>query len=102
MQLWPWQEAIYDRLVQGLPNNQFFIEGTPENTELNRMSNGMIKPFASIWYGQSRDAGIGTASMMGVRSSARRAIFLVQMVAPTGRSLLQFEDGIRNLLTGFR
>lgn len=102
MQLFPWMEAIHDRLTDNLPNTSIFFEGVPENTELPRLSNGMVRPFASLWFGQSGPGPFGTRSMTGVRQASRRAVFLVQIVAPTGRALLQLEDGIRDLLVGFR
>lgn len=102
MQLFPWMEAIEQRLVTNLPNNRFYMEGVPENSTLPRLDNGMVRPFASLWFGQSASAGFGTNAFTGVRRSSRQGLFLIQLVAPTGRSLLQFEDGVRDLLVGFR
>lgn len=102
MQIFPWMEAIEQRLAINLPNNRFYMEGVPENSTLPRLDNGMVRPFASLWFGQTASGPFGTNSMTGVRQSARQGLFLIQLVAPTGRSLLQFEDGVRNLLVGYR
>lgn len=102
MRLFPWQESIYDQLADNLPNTSVFFEGTPENTELPRLNNGMVRPFVLLWFGQSGSGPFGSDSIMGVRSSSRRAVFLAQLVAPTGRTLLQLEDAVRDLLVGFR
>lgn len=97
--------AIYGRLTEGLPNSRFFLEGVPESTEVPVDPTGMIKPFASLWFGQLTDTGRGTQDSdlcgVGGGTSVRQGAFLVQCVAPTGLSILQFEDAIRVLLTGF-
>jgi hypothetical protein len=101
MQIMPWVEAIEARLVNGLPNTPIYLEGVPENDSIPRMDNGMIQPFVQLWFGQTTNGPLGSDSMVGVRASARRGLFLCQLVAPTGRSLLQLEDGVRDLLQGF-
>lgn len=102
MQLFPWQSDIHSRLVDNLPNNDIYLEGMPEGTEATRMSNGMIRPYASIWFGQSTDAGPGNNNITGVRHSSRLALFRMEIVGPSGTSLLQFEDAIRDLLVGYK
>lgn len=102
MQIMPWIDAIEARLVNGLPNTPIFLEGVPENDPIPRMDNGMIQPFVLLWLGQTVGGPLGSDSLMGVRTSVRRGLFLCQLVAPTGRSLLLLEDGVRALLQGFQ
>lgn len=102
MQLHPWQMAIFNRLTDGLPNNNVFLEGVPEGFDLPRMPNGMVKPYTSIWFGQSVDAGFGYNNITGVRHSARLGLIRLEVVGPSGLALLQFEDAIRDLLVGYK
>jgi hypothetical protein len=104
-----WQMDIYDRLRTGLPNTPVHLEGISENDEHPRDPTGLIKPFLIIWYGQLTDITSFTGTvgdLCGTEDSGGNLIkqgnFLVETVAPTGLALLQLENLVRALLTGFR
>jgi hypothetical protein len=101
-----WQMAIYTRVQESVPNNKVFLEGVPESTEVPMDPTGMVKPFAILWFGQMYDfagtAGAADLCGNGGTNSVRTAAFAIQAVAPTGLSLLQFEDAIRGGLFGFK
>ena len=104
-----WQMDIYDRLRLGLPNTPVHLEGVSENDEHPRDPTGLIKPFLVIWYGQLTDIASfsGTVGdLCGTEDEGgnitKLGNFLVETVAPTGLALLQLENLVRALLTGFR
>jgi len=100
--------AIYNRLRDNLPNTKVFLEGVPENSAVPSDPTGLIKPFVIVWFGQlttSTDptvtgpAGLcdeGTGDIVGKQGN-----MAVEVVAPSGLSLLQLEDAVRGLMTGF-
>lgn len=100
-----WQMSIFEQLRSTIPNNRVFLEGVPESTEVPMDPTGLVKPFAILWFGQLYDfaATRGAADFCGhgTGSNVRTAAFAVEVVAPTGLSLLQFEDTIRGGLLGF-
>lgn len=98
-----WQDAIHDRLALSLPGTKVYLEGIPENSEQPRDPTGLIKPFLIIWFGQLTTLGDATTDLCGPSGTgdARSAGFLMQIVAPSGRALLQLENMVRGLLTGF-
>lgn len=100
-----WQTAIYERIQATVPNNKVFLEGVPESSDVPMDPTGMVKPFVILWFGQAYDFA-GTANAMdlcgnGGANSVRTLAFATQLVAPTGLSLLGFEDTIRGGLLGF-
>lgn len=104
-----WQMAIYDRLRLGLPNTPVHLEGVSESEPHPRDPTGLIKPFLIIWYGQLTDIASFTgtiADLCGTEDEGGNLVkqgnFLVETVAPTGLALLQLENVVRALLTGFR
>lgn len=104
-----WQMAIYDRLRTGLPNTRVFLEGVPENSAVPSDPTGMIKPFVIIWYGQLIRSSAALERVVAglcddpedLSIQGKQGNLAVQSVAPSGLSLLQLEDAIRLLLTGF-
>jgi hypothetical protein len=101
-----WQTAIFEHIQEAVPNNKVFLEGVPENSDIPLDPTGFVKPFAILWFGQLTDILTGTQSGdlcgFGSGMSARTATFALEVVAPNGLSLLQFEDRIRSALTGFQ
>lgn len=101
-----WQTAIFEHIQESVPNNRVFLEGVPESTDIPIDPTGLVKPFAILWFGQLTDILTGTQSGdlcgFGGGMSARTATFALEVVAPNGLSLLQFEDRIRSALTGFQ
>ncbi|MBD3004512.1 hypothetical protein [Streptomyces sp. 5-10] len=101
---------IYDRLRNGLPHTRVFLEGVPENSRLPKDPTGLIKPLIVIWYGQLTDyesrmqtTVTGLCDEDGEDASAQKvASVLVEAIAPSGLSLLQLENLVRGLLTGFK
>jgi len=109
MSVLDWQQAIHERLSQGLPYTKVFLEGVSESTEMPRDPTGLIKPTLILWFGQLND--IATLSSGGVSDlcgtggggdgAAKMSAVSVESIAPTGLSLLQLEQAVRDLLTGF-
>lgn len=101
-----WQLAVYARVQEAVPNNRVFLEGVPESTDIPIDPTGMVKPFAILWFGQLTDilTGASNADLCGFGSpaSTRTATFALEVVAPNGLSLLQFENRIRGFLTGYQ
>lgn len=104
-----WQMDIYDRLRSGLPNTPVHLEGVSEGEEHPRDPTGLIKPFLIIWFGQLTDITSFTGTIGDLcgnedaeGSMVKQGHFLVETVAPTGLALLQLENLVRALLTGFR
>lgn len=104
-----WQIAIYERVRQGLPATKVFLEGVPENSKVPRDPTGLIKPFVMLWFGQLTESttneDTGPAGLCdegtGLDDVTQNGSFLVETAAPSGLSLLQLEDAVRALLTGF-
>lgn len=103
-----WQMAIYDRLKTGLPNTKVFLEGVPENSKVPSDPTGLIKPFIILWFGQITTAinpqvrgPSGLCDEGSTTVSGKQGSMAVEVVAPSGLSLLQLEDAVRTRLTGF-
>jgi hypothetical protein len=105
MTILQWQMDVYNRLRDGLPNTKVFLEGVPENSSVPMDPVGLAKPMIIIWFGQiSRsEAGAAGADLCGVEGGTTVGLMnvAVEAVAPSGLSLLQVEQAVRNLLTGF-
>lgn len=103
-----WQTAIKDRLESGLPNTKVFLEGVPESSQVPKDPSGMIAPMLILWFGQlvDNESSGWTSDLCGLDDGGggevKSAAFIVQSVAPTGLALLQLENVVRNLLTGFK
>lgn len=98
-----WQQDIYGRLREALPGTKVYLEGIPENSTADRDPTGLVKPFLILWFGQLTTLGDRNEDLCGpsITANARSAGFLIQMVAPSGLALLQMENMVRGLLTGF-
>ncbi|MFB7858782.1 hypothetical protein [Rhodococcus qingshengii] len=108
MTILDWQMAIYRRLEDGLPHTPVHLEGVAESTSHPKSPTGMIKPFLIIWFGQLTNvttSGRQVRDLCGQEDSGgsiKQGNFLVETVAPTGLALLQLENYVRGLLTGYR
>lgn len=104
-----WQLAIYSRLNEGLPNTPVFLEGVPESTEVVKDPSGFYKPTLILWFGQAFDlSGFGgrtsVADLCGMggsgTDSTKKTGFIVESIAPSGLSLLQLAQAVRDLIVG--
>lgn len=105
-----WQLDIYDRVDTGLPNTPVHLEGIPENTSVVKDPSGFYKPTLIMWFGQTFDLSgfggrISVADLCGSSGEAsqptKQAAFIVEAVAPSGLSLLQLSQAVRDRLTGY-
>lgn len=104
-----WQLDIYDRINEGMPNTPVFLEGIGENNDIIKDPSGFYKPTFVLWFGQAFDlSGFGgritVADMCGASSpggSTKKAGFIVEAIAPSGRALLQLAQCARDLLVGY-
>lgn len=103
-----WQLDIYQRLDTGLPNTPVFLEGVPENTDIVKDPSGFYKPTLIVWFGQAFDmtgfgGRISVADLCGMSDgeSTKKAGFIVESIAPSGLSLLQLSQVVRDLLVGY-
>lgn len=103
-----WQMDIYHRIRGNLPNTRVFLEGVPENSVVPSDPTGLIKPFVIVWFGQlttSTDPTVtGPAGLCDEGSGdivGKQGNMAVEVVAPSGLSLIQLEDAIRQLLQGY-
>lgn len=103
-----WQMDIFDRLRTGLPNTPVHLEGISESMPLPKDPTGLIKPFVLLWFGQLSEVVdfsgtigdlCGTGDDGGI---VKQGNLLVQTVAPSGLALLQLENLVRGLLTGYQ
>lgn len=102
-----WQTSILRRLEEGLPHTKVHLEGVPESTSHPKDPTGFIKPFLIIWFGQLGDLASMTGGVKDLcggegGGETKNGTFLIQVVAPTGLSLIHLENLVRSLLTGFR
>lgn len=98
-----WQDAISDRLAKALPGTKIYLEGVTESQTHDKDPTGLIKPFVILWFGQLTHINDRAQDLCGPSgvSDARAVSFVTQIVAPTGRSLLQLENYVRGLLMGW-
>lgn len=103
-----WQLDIYRRVDEGLPNTPVYLEGIPESQDREPDPSGFYKPTVILWFGQAVDpAGFGgrlsVADLCGTGGDGvtKQAAFLAEAVAPTGLSLLQLTQAVRDLLSGY-
>lgn len=105
-----WQLDIYSRIDNGLPNTPVFLEGVPENTSIVKDPSGFYKPSLILWFGQAFDISgfggrISVSDLCGMSgeetASTKQAAFIVEAVAPSGLSLLQLSQAVRDLLVGY-
>lgn len=105
-----WQLDIYNRIDTGLPNTPVFLEGIPENTDISKDPSGFYKPTLILWFGQAYDLSgfggrISVADLCGIsgedKGVTKQASFIVEAVAPSGLSLLQLSQAVRDLLVGY-
>lgn len=104
-----WQLDIHQRLDTGLPNTPVFLEGVPENTDIVKDPTAFYKPSLILWFGQAVDlSGFGgrlsvvdLCGANGAGDPTKSVAFIVESVAPSGLSLLQLAQAVRDLLTGY-
>lgn len=105
-----WQLDLYNRVDGGLPNTPVFLEGIGESNDIVKDPSGFYKPTIIMWFGQAFDlSGFGgrltVADLCGisgeVSASTKQAGFIVEAVAPSGLSLLQLSQAVRDLLVGY-
>lgn len=108
MSLLGWKDAVLLRLSEGGDGNpgfgveQVYEESVPDQSELGRMSDGRVRPFVSVWFGQRIGMGDGYRGICGVRNNAHMANFLVLVVGPDGRSTNRAKALVSELLWGYR
>lgn len=108
MSLEPWKEAIIDRLMvgdgssPGFGVDSVYEESVPDQARLPRMSDGRIRPYVAVWFGQRIGMGDGYRSICGVRGNAHLANLIVLIGAPDGRSTNRAKSLVSELLWGFR
>jgi hypothetical protein len=100
-----WQMAIHAQLENGLPNTKVYLEGLPESSPVTKDPTGMLKPMLIVWFGQLTDLENRQYNMdlCGNEDGGevKTGSFIVESIAPTGLALLQLENVVRGLLTGF-
>lgn len=97
-----WQRDIVDRVKQVLGAENVYEESVPEIEQLSMTDYGMVKPYAVLWFGQRIQGGPGFRSMCGTRHSAHRALFYVQIGAPTGEVANDVAAAVSDSLLGYR
>lgn len=110
MSLRLWEVAIEQRLIEGDPANNragfgeeaVFVSAVPDETQIPRLPNRMVRPYVALWYGQRIQGNDGYQALCGVKGSAYRANFLVQVQAHDGRLARDAVALVSNLLLGFR
>lgn len=108
MSVLEWQKDVYRRLQRGLPKTRVFLEGVPENSPVPADHTGLVRPMVIVWFGQItqvENAGLGRgADLCGVTEGGNSPGLMnmaVNLVAPSGLALIELEDAVRRLLTGF-
>lgn len=108
MSLEPWKDAIVERLAQGVGTTpgfgaeSVFKESVPDQSRLPRMSDGRIRPYLSVWFGQRIGMGPGYRGICGVRQNAHLANLIVFIGAPDGDTTNKAKALVSGLLWGFR
>jgi len=108
MSLAAWRADIIERLANGdgtTPGfgiNQVYQESVPEQSRLERMSDGRVRPYVSVWFGQRIGMGNGYRGICGVRMNAHRMNMIIMVGAPDGNTANKARDLISELLWGFR
>jgi hypothetical protein len=101
LRLFPWQEAIYNRLVNNL-KNAVFVESVSENDIVLLDNTGLVKPFVVLWFGGALAAEEPRMNAIcGVVDSLHRALVVVNVIGPPSLAFLEFEDQVRSLMLGF-
>jgi hypothetical protein len=104
-----WQLDIYRRIDTGLPNTPVHLEGLGESTDITPDPSGFYKPSVILWFGQAFDlSGFGgrltvtdLCGLGGSGETTKQAAFITQLVAPSGLSLLQLGQAVRDLVEGY-
>lgn len=104
-----WQMDIYRRIDTGLPNTPVFLEGIGESNDIEKDPSGFYKPTVILWFGQAFDlSGFGgrltvadLCGLSGDTETTKQAAFITQLAAPSGLSLLQLSQAVRDLLVGY-
>lgn len=108
MSVLEWEMDVYNRLREGLPHTKVFLEGVPENSSVPNDPTGLVKPMVILWFGQiSQEDASGPArgDLCGIEeggTSSGVMNMVVEVAAPSGLSLLQLSERVRQLLTGFQ
>lgn len=102
MSLRDWELDIIAQLHTVLDASQVFEESVPETDQLPRFDTTMAKPYVVLWWGQRVDGGIGHNSLCGVLHSSHKALFLIQLVAPTGPMGRDLAALVSDALLGYR
>ena len=110
MSLRAWEIAIEERLKFGNPaaglagfgSDAVFVSAVPDEAQVPRLPNRMVRPYVAIWYGQRIQGNDGYRSICGVRASAYRANFLVQVMAHDGSLNRDAVALVSDLLLGFK
>lgn len=102
MNLRDWEKDIIGRLKLFIAPEQVFEESVPEESEIPRFSNTMVKPYVVLWWGQRVQGGPGYQAVCGVRGSAHIVTFLVQLAASNGPMGRDLAAVVSNALLGYR
>lgn len=110
MSLRPWEIAVEDRLTFGAPDENLagfgadcvYVSAVPDEDQVPRLPNRQVKPYVVIWYGQRIQGNDGYRAICGVKASAYRANFLVQVQAHDGRLARDAVSLVSSLLLGFK
>jgi len=110
MSLRPWQLAIEDRLAFGSVDDNLagfgqdcvFVAAVPDESQVPRLPNRQVKPYVVLWYGQRIQGNSGYQAICGVKASAYRSNFLVQVQAHDGGLAMDAVALVSNLLLGFK
>lgn len=79
-----------------------FVAAVPDEDQIPRLPNRMVRPYVAIWYGQRIQGNDGYRALCGVKASAHRTNFLVQVAAHDGRLVRDAVALVSNLLLGFK
>lgn len=102
MNLRDWELDIVERMGEFLAPDQVFEQSVEEEIELPRFDNTMVKPYVVFWWGQRVRGGVGHNALCGVRASSHTALFLVQLVSPTGPMGRDLAAVVSEALWGYR
>lgn len=97
-----WQKAVVAQLKTVFPEDQVWEGSVPQESQLAKFDNDMVKPYVVVWFGQRVNGGPGFNSTCGVRSSAHMTTFIVRVAAPTGEMVNDAAALVSDALFGFR